>query len=158
MANIKDLEQFESQLPHYGELVMKILMRNPKDRDFIIEKLLIYLKANPEVQVLSIRNIENEPESNLRFMLQVRFKCRSCKKISTEETNLICFWHAGQSSYRPMCEMCREEAQEYAREAAEDYWQAEKEEEERLKREAEIPVIEEKVNQNHEQKGKEDSK
>lgn len=115
MINIKELEQFESQLPYFGELLIKVLLKNSMDRDSIIEKLVVYLKSNPEVQVLSIRKIDGETNLQMRWMLRVKFKCSQCKQISTEDTNLMCFWNPTPSDSRePVCENCMDKFREYA--------------------------------------------
>ena len=146
MIDLKELEQYQSQLPYYGELLMKILMRKSEDKAFILEKLLIYLKANPKVQVLSIRNIDKESQRDLKFMLQVRFKCSNCKQISTEETNLMCFWSPGSVEHKPICETCRDRYRDYADESARDAAEEQAFEEKERRREEELnslPIIEE---------------
>ncbi len=124
MINIKELEQFENQLPYFSELLMKVLLKNSTDRDSIIERLVVYLKSNPEVQVLSIRQINGEINSEMKWMLRIKFKCSQCKEISIEDTNLMCNWAPSRSDIRePVCSNCMDRFREYAQDemAERDY-------------------------------------
>ena len=156
MTNIKDLEQFEPQLPHYSELVMQILLRQKKEAEWLIEKLLVYLKANPTTEILSLRKISKEENHDLSFMLEVRFRCGACNQNVIEETNLMCFWGNGQTEERkPICNACREKFEEYARDAQEEEYRQKKAEEEDREKEEELkafPVIEEHEQKNNESK------
>lgn len=91
-ALIKKLEKKRSQLPKYGELMGKILIRKLSDSKFILKELSAYLEKYPEVKVLDIEERTKGligTDRNYRFLLTVSFKCADCKKMGEEQTNLV---------------------------------------------------------------------
>ena len=78
----------KSRLPEWNDLITKILIRNPKDTQYILENLIIFLEKDKKVEVLDIVNTmskKNDKLFYLRFLLTIRFNCYYCKAKGMEE-------------------------------------------------------------------------
>ena len=108
MKQIKELEKYQKQFINYGETLLKVLLRNKKEREFLIAGLITYLSNNPDVKIKDVQVKLNSLGQGKKYTynIKIKFKCIHCNNVVEEDHFLIESWIPPQMDGGPCCEEC----------------------------------------------------
>jgi len=121
---IRDINDIHKNYPvmfkSYGMFLFKLMMFSIEDQEFIVDSLMNAAKYAHTTDVITIISVNKarvnlkDHEQKFRFLLEHSFRCKLCNAIETEEVNLY------SGSFRDVCEMCMDKAQEYKMDAVQE--------------------------------------